>query len=560
MTGWSVSLYAATQLTTTITPCLGRNYRPGAWLQVQARVKMPSGCSGVFVPELHLLSPVGGNFVCRLQPMRMRESEAYLFTFWAIAGSDTPRLMVQLVGRDNQKVLRGRYHEHVIIPLPPGKRLIVRPGKSASGSIYNPALLPRDPAAYESCDAIVLGAITGKTSGRSPSPANLKAVSTWMALGGIVLTLDNSLAEVIAHAAEKQGIRPGGKFPFVLPTPKRIDEILQHPQARRIGRGLMINLSGKDAGHKVRLGRAAWKRIAGEFSPAQATDLRLRRRRYRILDRNWPGWPPPPQPETRSIARWLMAWAALMAAALVAGAIRRSPARTGIAACAISILLAFAFLRNNPKQSLRILHARTRLVGQAGSNGPTVDEDLWLVTPFSSQPGTAISFRFRGTPPPRLLVYDHNQLASLNLAVELAETWNRIIVCAPRGKAIGRGFPMIFSRKMLGRSLPVPNLILRETGQGLSLLMPDTVCGRLESAILHTRANTFFMDSFDGQALPPKSSPEPDTPRARIMRLLAGEHQPGDYATLMGWEPGPAATKSDLGVLRIYGIANIIRE
>ncbi len=552
-------------LSVRLRPALGASYRPGAWVLVHAEVDMPPRGTGVFVPALvvrpsHADAP---RFISRLPPVKLAEGRTYPFAFWILAGEAPPALQVRLESEAGRALLTSESFEGVLTPLPAGRRLILSPVPLGPTERYRPRDLPHHPALLESCDSLVLGRLSKDMRPERLEPAQFDAIVRWMALGGVVLALGRSWEENLAQAAQRCGLTLSRPAPFVLPAPRRLHERQQAPVARHLGRGLVVVLAPMSAGARARLGEAVWDRVESEILSARLNDLRLQGRRYRAMGTDWP---PPPQPAVGRVLRWLLAWAALACAAIFLPAARRRPWLAALAVTGVSLLFARLFLDACPARDAHTFRAHVRVLGETGSQGPALEEELYMVTPFGAAAGRRPKLRlaFSGLLPPRLLAAHAHELAAVMVVLEKGPTGGRLILrnaSAAQGP-IRRGVPLLFSRTGLGPGGRPPRLVLREDGAQLSVILPDTDLPVLHDALLRTRERTLALDVFAGRSLAEASRPSADranAPRHRLMRLLAGEHRPGPYATLMGWEEPRPDEDGMLGTLCIYGLTAVLR-
>jgi len=564
------------ELTVRIRPALCREYRPGAWILMHVAFDMPADASGVYRPALVLASQGRAAFVSRLPALPLEEAQSYHLSFWVMAGDQAPEIWLELAAQTPGRSWRSEPLREILSPLlvkaaTAGHeadatlgRLILAPETLGPSRPYLADLLPEQATLYESADVLVLGHLSGRPLKPALRPAQLQAIAHWIARGGIALLLDESIQASLARTATLAGIRPGAPFPLVLPRPRPLTERQENPLACRLGRGLMIDLTHLDPGARARLGDAVWQRLsrAREYLPAPLTDLRLQKRRYEALGT---AWPPPPVPPAASLARWILAWLLCGTALAVLPVVRVSPWRTSGALLLLSILGAVVFGRTHAIAAARIVSAQVRMIGETGTRGPTLDEELWFATPFATaRPGSPeLVIPFHELPPPRLLAYEPGEIERLTLVLDLDRTQGtlRVLPTAEPLPAFRRGVPLLFARSRIGDALPIPNLVLEERGRTLALVMPDPLDRPLHDAVLRTRACTLFLPRFDGTALADArafTATRRDSAREQILTFLMGEHRPRAYATLMGWEEADCNADAP-GTLRIYGLTNVLR-
>lgn len=533
-------------------PALGKYYRPGAWLLVRAAARLPVATGGVYRPALEVYENDACAFSCMLAPQRLNGGERYVFSFWVIAGETRPALRLTLRGETAK--LRAECAAGTLEPLPAGCGLAVNCFLPTPNRLRHAdaAELPAHAALYESCDVLGVSGAAGST------PEQLSAVAEWVARGGVALFDFAGGWDRLRASAAASGLETGRESAFVLPG--AADGEGRTLPALRLGRGLLLDLSGLRGNDAA---DALWKRLAQEVRPAAATDLRLARRRYAALPG---GWPKPPAPEPETLLKWLASWTALCLAALALPAVRRSAWRAALSTSALGLALGAAFLSANPLPAAGMVAGAVRLAGEAGSDCPTFDEEIVLATPFRDGGDEGgLRLRFANLPPPRLLAWSGNELASAFAGVELRPEGGGVLRVSGRGGAAGpvrRGVPLLFSRKFVGERAAVPETLVTESATGLKL-SPGGDAETLYGASLRTRGCRTHAATLNLAAsanLPAAPDPAPLTAREKFAAALYGEHLPGRFAVVLGWETPKPDSAVELGSLRVFGLKNVLRQ
>lgn len=569
-------------------PLLGTYYRPGAWCVVRVIVSLSTAISEEVIPEL-LVYPEESEepeFSSRLAGQKLQAGEA-CFDFWMIAGIFPPRLTFQLVSSTGHLYLRRDALSGTLLPLAPTERLLLTTGiRGGLGPERWVAIrsedLPRHVAAYESVDLLILGSLTGERLIPPLDSGQLHALASWVASGGIMLGFDPVTMEGVRCVARSRGWNLSVARPL-LPSREK-----NTPQLEYLGRGKILSFPLGGAGALE--GQAAWRRIRQYLLPSPAVDLRLAPHRYA----RWsPSWLPPPRTPPSAFRTWLFAWLAAVFAFLILPPLRRSLGRAAIVTFIVSVFFGVLFLSREEPRPFSAMHLRFRLADETGIGGPSLEESLWILSPFASQHRSesagegkntlirissscsrgekgkgpemnriSLLFPRSESPLPKLLAADGVELRSTRL--ELEEMRNGALRLSVFGRGgdspIQRGAPLFFSSRQAGPPLSFPLPLCRVSSKGISL-QGRGKSKEMYDTVLHVTKGWLSLGTYAGETIPPRSPMQmekKETDRERVSSWLASEHRPGAYATILGWtDPSPhriSPSETDLGELWLFAL------
>ena len=193
-----IALFAVTaaaaeksEVRATITPLLGRHYRPGAWLAVRAQAELPPEARGFFTPAVDVLPPQSDIplFSSRQPAREFAGGEVFVGDFWLMAGEYPPRLRFSLYS-ESRLAFSAAPAADILRPAEPGWRILLclsSPPPAPRATHVDetlPQTLPGHAALYESADIIIAGDLSGRPLPLPADDGAFTAIADWLVTGG----------------------------------------------------------------------------------------------------------------------------------------------------------------------------------------------------------------------------------------------------------------------------------------------------------------------------------------------------------------------------------------
>ncbi|MBN2712127.1 MAG: hypothetical protein JXR97_06780 [Planctomycetes bacterium] len=535
-----------------LTPRSGTECRPGAWnlARVTLNISLPS--KEELIPELALQGMDGLEPFSSRLPASIFDTGEHNLDFWFVASRDMGGLEFRLLKQNGDKAFTKSWsssystaHDDTRLILTTSR---LRPVMENNRFVrLSPRDLPSHGALYENFDLIILSADPKDRNSRI-SKSQFLGIAQWITMGGIVIALDKSSADGTIAAVDNLKLNTGMPFPFLIRNTKAEGFEIFAPPARKIGLGMLIDLSPIQSGQSMILsGSEVWKELSRRHLSPRASDPRLARTRYARLD----NWPDKPRLKGATLARWIAAWAALSLACLAIPAVRKNRWLCALCVSAVSIAVAWRFGEANPVPETNLIHATIRIVGETGNDGPSIDEDVWLARRFS--PTDKASLPFSLLPPPRLTGPNVNWLEDYGTTLSMnSDQQSGIINIYPLEINSALNAPLIFSRHDFGPTIPEIQALCVK-GEGWVSIKSERGGITLEDAVIKTSAGKISLGRYDGGNVGQTSyaiKHDADLPRPHFFSIIEPEHNPGLYAILAGWTGNK--DENDLGEIQIH--------
>ncbi|MCX7933673.1 MAG: hypothetical protein N3A66_00260, partial [Planctomycetota bacterium] len=539
-------------LRVTITPLLGRYYRPGAWVAVRVQAEAPPAARGIFTPALEVLLPQGDTpiFSSRQPPRHFAGGEIFVGDFWLLAGEQPPRLRFALYGESGLRLASAPIAD-LLRPVEPGWRILLSlaaaPPAPRATHVEEilPQFLPNCSALYESVDIIVAGDLSGRPLPLPADEGAFVAIAEWIAKGGALLVFDRLWGERLEQAIAAQGWPQRPRTPFILASESGM--VASPPLGLRLGNGWIVffDLRPSPAGYGL-AGQAVWEKLKRGCLRPLTADYRLSPQRQRHAPTAQP-----PRLSPAAVGRWLAIWLILLIGALAPFGIRPrlvlSPWPTAVASAILAILLAAVIVRREPLPAASSISVMVKTLGETGRGGPALAEEIRVLSPFGEIPRLALPFA--GLPPLRPLASSQGELTAISweLFYDDSGAKGEIVIAAPQ--LLRRGKTIICSRTRLAAATREAPLICHA---GDRMRLEATADDRrvwhdvlvrahqqegVRAALGPLQRGAVYPCALDVAALSPA--------RREVMKMIAAEQAAGKYAIFLGWEEAaPAAAQA----------------